>query len=295
MSVEELPEKIRLLVDHLRGTENESITLADVASVTEVLIGTMQSYFKSIDTQIYRECRTLADYIDNARKEIAALEPDDLESAKIPRAGMELEAIVQHTETATNTIMECAEAIMNADPGDEDAYKATVQDNIVQIFEACSFQDITGQRISKVVHTLSHVEQRLNELRELLGVTEEDIAAVSQPDEATSDNQDGSSMHGPALEGEGINQNEVDALFDSDDTKDAVEDDTQNLSSESENSEAVQETAPAAPNETSGNSSTAPENDEQDSADSDAESETDSDAVAKPRKTRQEEIDALFG
>ena len=289
MSVEELPEKIRLLVDHLRGTDTDSITLADVASVTEVLIGTMQSYFRSIDTQIYRECRTLADYIDNARKEIAALEPDDLESAKIPRAGMELDAIVQHTETATNTIMECAEAIMNADSADEEAYKATVQDNIMQIFEACSFQDITGQRISKVVQTLSHVELRLNELRELLGVTEDDIATA-----ASASPDDGSAMHGPALEGEGIDQSEVDALFDQGEG-----------AARSDSESAPAESAPANPGEdqAAGDASAKPDDKNSETGGAAAQNaETpesgETKKAAKPTKSsksRQQEIDALFG
>lgn len=279
MSAEELPEKIGLLVDHLRGTDTDSITLADVASVTEVLIGTMQSYFRSIDTQIYRECRKLADYIDNARKEIAALEPDDLESAKIPRAGMELDAIVQHTETATNTIMECAETIMNADSGNEEAYKTTVQDNIVKIFEACSFQDITGQRISKVVQTLSHVEQRLNELRELLGVTEEHIVAATQSAEISASAADESEeLHGPALEGEGIDQSEVDALFD-------------------ENAEA----APSPTRETTEEGHADPENEAvqagEESVPATKGGKAKPAAAKKPKsgKSRQDEIDALFG
>lgn len=209
MGAEELPAKIEALVDHLRGKRDEAFSLADVASVTEVLIGTMRTYFRSIDTKIYRECRMLSDYIGNARKEIAALQPHDLETARIPRAGMELDAIVQQTEEATNTIMESAEAIMGADPEDVAAFQQTVQDNIMQIFEACSFQDITGQRISKVVQTLSYVETRIHELRNLLGITEDDISRATE--EVVDD--DKKLLHGPSLAGEGINQDEVDALM----------------------------------------------------------------------------------
>lgn len=214
MGEEELPAKIEQLVDHLRGNRDESFSLADVASVTEVLIGTMRAYFKSIDTNIYRECRTLSEYIGNARKEIAALQPKDLESDRIPRAGMELDAIVQQTEEATNTIMSSAEAIMGADPADVEGFQAIVQDNIMQIFEACSFQDITGQRISKVVSTLTYVESRIQELRTLLGVTEEDIVAAHADESVAAG--DVALLRGPALEGEGINQSEVDALLDAD-------------------------------------------------------------------------------
>jgi len=212
MSAEELPDQVAALVDNLRRNSDATFGLADVASVTEVLIGTMRTYFRSIDTSIYRECRQLSEYIDNARREIATLQPNNLESDDIPRAGMELDAIVQHTEEATNTIMECAEAIMAADPDDEEKFKQTVQNNIVQIFEACSFQDITGQRISKVVHTLEHVELRLNELRSLLGVSEAEVAD-------TTEDRDGEVKleSGPALAGEGIDQSAVDELFGSDD------------------------------------------------------------------------------
>ncbi len=211
MGAEELPAKIEALVDHLRVKRDQEFALADVASVTEVLIGTMRAYFRSIDTKIYRECRKLSDYISNARREIASLEPRDLESARIPRAGMELDAIVQQTEEATNTIMESAEAIMAADPADVENFQAIVQDKIVKIFEACSFQDITGQRISKVVQTLSFVESRINELRALLGVSEEDIAAAqSAAQEAAPADP---LLRGPALAGEGMAQDEIDALI----------------------------------------------------------------------------------
>ena len=111
---QDLPNQIKSLVDCLRDQDGAEFKLSDIASVTEVLITTMQSYFKSVDTSIYRECRALSDYIANARTEIASLTPGDLEDTKIPRAGMELDAIVRHTETATDTIMSSAETIMSA-------------------------------------------------------------------------------------------------------------------------------------------------------------------------------------
>ena len=205
-----LSKQIELLVDNLRKQNTASMSLTEVASVTEVLIGTMNVFYKSIDTSIYRECRALSDYITNARKEIASLQPVDLESARIPRAGLELDAIVQQTEEATNTIMEAAEEIMGADTSDAEAYQATTQDAVMRIFEACSFQDITGQRISKVVETLSHIENRVLELRNLMGVTDEDVQEAMQDDVPEGD---AALLSGPALKGEGIDQSEVDNLM----------------------------------------------------------------------------------
>ena len=205
-----LSKQIGMLVDNLRKQETATMSLTDVASVTEVLISTTNMFHKSIDTSIYRECRALSDYITNARKEIASLQPIDLESARIPRAGLELDAIVQQTEEATNTIMEAAEEIMGADTENHEAYQATTMDAVMRIFEACSFQDITGQRISKVVQTLAHIEERVMELRNLMGITSADIQEAMDEDTPTGD---AALLSGPALEGEGIDQNAVDQLM----------------------------------------------------------------------------------
>jgi len=213
MTGDALSGQIGKLVDNLRKQNTAALSLTDVASVTEVLIATTQLFFKSIDTSIYHECRSLSDYISNARKEIASLQPGDLESDRIPRAGLELDAIVQQTEEATNTIMEAAEEIMGADPANPEAYHSVTQDAVMRIFEACSFQDITGQRISKVVETLAHIENRVLELRNLLGVTEDDIDEAKANAEPAEVSHDEALLSGPALDGEGIDQSEVDALM----------------------------------------------------------------------------------
>jgi chemotaxis regulatin CheY-phosphate phosphatase CheZ len=217
MMNEELPRQIELLVDNLRKNGDEARSLTDVAMVTEVLIGTMQAFFKTVDTAVYQECRELSQYIINARKEIASLQPTgevDTEetSDRLPRAGMELDAIVQQTEEATNTIMEAAEEIMGADPSDMDAYQAVTNDAVMRIFEACSFQDITGQRVSKVVHTLHHIEERVEELSQLLGVSEKDILEAKKTEEEQV-TEEQALLAGPALEGEGIDQSSIDALL----------------------------------------------------------------------------------
>src|SRR3712207_8670026 len=103
-----------------------------------------------MDAAIYRELRDIATYITTMKEEIGALQANDMKSQRIPAAGRELDLIVQSTAEATNTIMECAEAIMAADASDASAYKAFVDEKMIVLFEACSFQDITGQRVRKV-------------------------------------------------------------------------------------------------------------------------------------------------
>lgn len=211
MLSEELPGQVERLVDHLRKNKDSPISLTDVASVTEVLIGSMQAFFESIDTSIYTECQSLNEYIANARTEIATLSTgEEQEDTGIDRAGLELDAIVQATEDATNTIMNAAEEIMGADLSDEGG-QTSVQDAVMRIFEACSFQDITGQRISKVVETFTHIEARVSELSALLGVSEADILRAKS--DAPVKEGDDALLSGPALEGEGIDQSAVDDLI----------------------------------------------------------------------------------
>src|SRR3954471_7363665 len=148
------------LVEFLRE-KRENVTFHDIISLAEVAAQSLQGFFKAMDTKLYGELREIAGYIESMRTEIGALQVNDLKNSRIPSAGEELGAIVQATENATNTIMNCAEALMSADDSDPAAYKALVDEKMMIIFEACSFQDITGQRIAKVVETLQHIEQRV--------------------------------------------------------------------------------------------------------------------------------------
>ena len=81
-------------------------------------------------------------------------------TASTRNSGVELEAVVLATEAAANTIMEAAEAIQHwiqRGERDPDAIE-TLADKVNSIFEACSFQDVTGQRIRRAIQHLQQVE-----------------------------------------------------------------------------------------------------------------------------------------
>lgn len=212
-----LNDKISDLVDHLRNDKSEAVSLTDVASVSEVVITTMQRYFDALDTSLYNEFRSLADYIDNAKEEIGKLRPQELKSERIPRAGKQLDAVVKATEEATQTIMDAAEEIMASEKSDADDCRATIDDACMRIIEACSFQDITGQRITKVVETLTYIEDRLAVIERTWSSVTPEAAPEEKPE------GDAALLHGPQLEGEGIDQSAVDALIDEDDAAPGAE------------------------------------------------------------------------
>ena len=84
-------------------------------------------------------------------------------AAATRNSGLELEAVVVATESAANQIMEAAEAIgdwLASGNRDADSVQA-VAERINAIFEACTFQDLTGQRIRRAIEHLQKVETML--------------------------------------------------------------------------------------------------------------------------------------
>jgi chemotaxis protein CheZ len=137
---------------------------------------------------------------------------NELNETRLPAAGLELDAVVKATEAASNTIMECAEAVLSADAGDAQSFKAMVEDKMLIIFEACSFQDITGQRIAKVVETLKHIEARVARFAEAVR-TKDSGRFDSEAERAADARAQRLLLHGPQLAGDGIGQREIDALM----------------------------------------------------------------------------------
>ncbi len=160
--------------------------------------------------------------IGRAKAEIASIkhplasEGDD----KVHRASSELDAIVLDTETATNKILAGNENIesainkLNTTHHDDPEVQAMAEDvafNVIEILEACNFQDITGQRITKVVNTLRYIEDRILAMISIWGVEAFSDLPVEVEDEREGDE---ALMNGPAIANEGISQDDIDALFD---------------------------------------------------------------------------------
>lgn len=185
--------------------ESSDIKLTDVLTIADQILSSFKNANMKLDETLANELRSIQQKIDDTKSGLDGLQPFD--QARVPDAGKELDEIVKSTEEATNQVMQQAEIILAADTTDIDAYKDKVSSAVMQIFESCSFQDITGQRINKVIKTLSYVEERVGSIIDVLG--------LPQP-EAIEDKEEDSQaalLNGPALEGEGVKQDEVDAIF----------------------------------------------------------------------------------
>jgi chemotaxis protein CheZ len=155
-------------------------------------------------------------YIQRVRVEIAAISHPSNEEFHFTSMGEQLDAIVKATEKATNRIMAAMERnnqivdkLRGKVKGETAKALDQIEENSNEVFEACSFQDITGQRVNKVVKSITYVEERVNALVEVWGKEELDKVEVQSIDKT----EDEKLLAGPQLEGKGLSQAEIDALF----------------------------------------------------------------------------------
>jgi chemotaxis protein CheZ len=208
MAAAEAAQKIRVAMEQLRSQGVRERPLVEVLSLSHSMADAMTAFFGSLDKSIMGEFRYLADFIQKARDEISGLQANDIKDTRLPGASIELDAVVRDTEKATESIMTEAEALMAVEPTDLATYKAEVDAAMMRIFEACSFQDLTGQRVTKVISTLRHIEERVTKFASALGVT--DSAAEESADEARKREL---LLNGPAMNGPATSQDDIDALF----------------------------------------------------------------------------------
>jgi chemotaxis protein CheZ len=159
--------------------------------------------------------QAMSAYIQKVRQDVAASEPFALRSHHLPAATNELEAVVQATAQATHSIMDAAETIQMIALGLDDEVQQMLVEQTTRIFEACTFQDITGQRVTKVVRALDVVEQKLDVLIQSFGdaiAHEERHPSGSQ---GATEPSDADLCNGPQLPAMAKTQDEIDALFNS--------------------------------------------------------------------------------
>jgi chemotaxis protein CheZ len=164
------------------------------------------------------ETSVIARAISRTRQEIAALQAGACNGIGSGRVARELDAVVEDAERATQQILDGAEAIEEAANSlsaslknkQEQALAQDIQDQVIGIFEACNFQDLSGQRITKVLATLKFVEDHIARMMDIwVGIQS------SKPNADAGLVRDGRLVHGPKLKGDSghASQSEIDALF----------------------------------------------------------------------------------
>jgi chemotaxis protein CheZ len=174
------------------------------------------------------EMQAIQDAILETKRQVVAFHAPSHHGVTVNHAAGELGAVVMDTEGATNNILAAAERIemLAGVIESETTMKAMkgrageIAQQVMSIYEACNFQDLTGQRISRVCETLNFVETRVQRMVEVWGGLDSLSQLMTQELENTRAEREAMGTHalaaGPALAGaEGhVGQDDIDALFD---------------------------------------------------------------------------------
>lgn len=197
-----------------RREQGEYIHIDNMAGLLSSLMKGAEGAFPASQHDLHDEIIELRNFIETARCEIAGVKPNTLSKISIPGATDELDAIVEATREAADKILDAADEIQEIAGAATGDMIERMTNIATKIYEASSFQDITGQRVTKVVATLQLIETRLGRLAEAIG---DDEIAEDQPE--VEFDEDGipidpkNLLHGPELPADANAQDDIDALL----------------------------------------------------------------------------------
>lgn len=196
------PDQKKLRTAVKKFSSNKKITLDDVLSFAKLALIACGK-----DTQSREN-----DAIDAIREEVARLQSHDLSKNHLPSAKEELDTAVRATEEAASHILACAETVMAVDANNAESYESSVNVAMLEILEACAFQDISGQHMSKVAETLNRIDRRITRFAKTSGVRDWKGEA-SDCEAHKNKRQKDLILNGPASNDDGLAQDDIDALL----------------------------------------------------------------------------------
>lgn len=149
-------------------------------------------------------------YIRRTREEVSTLKQEERGGEFLSSTTDELEEILTETAKAANDIMGAAETIEEIGAKADPETAAALSDAVTRIYEASAFQDITGQRITKVVRALQHIEGRIAALAE---ACDDGPPKSVTPPPLEQKEGDAALLNGPQLGKNANTQSEIDRLF----------------------------------------------------------------------------------
>lgn len=134
-------------------------------------------------------------------------------------ASEELESLKTATAAATDEILGIAEDVLSKVetlramlPGPAEALLDNMEQQLGRLFEACGFQDLTGQRSTKVARLLESLDARVGNALDLMDDVEvpDEIALQLRDTDATGE---AALLNGPQTGSDGLRQGDIDSLF----------------------------------------------------------------------------------
>jgi chemotaxis protein CheZ len=212
----EMMRELKALRALVQGQQPQTEEQAEKQTETEILRAKLNEAQK-----LKTELDIIYGAIHRTKQELAQIHLGTNQAPDTTRVAQELDAVIGGTEQATEAILKAAEGIDEAASSLAASLKNAhemqlaqdIQDRVVAIFEACNFQDLSGQRITKAMRSMRFIEQHILRMMEIWG----GIEAISPlaAEAPAEPNGHAHLLNGPKLETDAghASQNDIDALF----------------------------------------------------------------------------------
>jgi chemotaxis protein CheZ len=226
-----MSEPLESQIAAIEASKGDSVPIAQVQELIQSVKGMFGDHFKDKaegDDTLFHELGELAKFINSAKKELREVSSSQLTDKEIPDASSQLDVIVSMTEQATGRIMDECERVQSIHnnirdrllamdpPLDPDAMAGVddaitdAETSVTHIYEACNFQDITGQRIQKVVKCLQEIERQVLRMVVVFGLSHNESLDEETKKELKVEAE---LLTGPALPGQGLEQDDIDDIL----------------------------------------------------------------------------------
>jgi chemotaxis protein CheZ len=190
--------------------KGDAITLYDISAVLDDMARHLGNNTSKPNASVLQEeIVKIANHIDITKRELSSLMPGESAHKNISQ----LEAVIKATEEAAFTILDSTDEVIklikasDASPETKDRILAMT----TRIYEACNFQDLTGQRIIKVIRELEFVEAKIRSLINLFSSSAP--VAMQELSKTKKQRPDQHLLNGPQLGEDAPLQADIDALF----------------------------------------------------------------------------------
>ncbi len=240
----EVKKNIENVIDNMSAGTN--VSKEDLDKLVTHVKGLLEGKFFEEDLELYGELGEMAKYINETKKSLRNFNAAEIADKDLPEASDQLESIVEATEEATNNILTVTENLLDDQSKIKNAIElikslkftkksenSKLRDQIISelekisevntnglmdIMAACNFQDLTGQRIQKIVGLVKTIEGKIMKIiltfnikrKEKDGTADDEILNKEKDMLAKIEKME---LKGPQRKGEGINQSEVDDLL----------------------------------------------------------------------------------
>lgn len=205
--MENIKNELLSKLKEVRSTGDGSINIDNFDQLLDTFIDIVKVNLINVgESNTYEDLKKIAKNIRATKEEVASIDSEKLET-ELPSATLQLQSVAKSTENSSEKIMEATENIQNiVKQIDNETLRKEILDNTCIIMEACSFHDLTSQRINKVIELFEDLEKVVYRLL----VTFKTKGMVD-PNKKSKDPL----LNGPQILDQAPSQKDIDDLFNS--------------------------------------------------------------------------------